>query len=197
MKRRPEAGEAMKWIYRHPAVYNLIDSVLSLSMADRVRNKVFAPLKSSSLVEIGVGSGKNMSILASPVRVGVDTSLDMLEFTRTRFKDVRLVVGDATCLPLRDGSFDTSVFCYVLRGLKSPAGAVREALRVSSRVVIVDYDRPFFIPRFIWDNVINWFGRTVYGSSDLDYAAIEKLGAYKEVLRYYGGLYRVVVLAAR
>ena len=182
----------MRWIYRHPAVYNLIDSVLSLSMADRVRNKVFAPLKSSSLVEIGVGSGKNMSILASPVRVGVDTSLDMLEFTRTRFKDVRLVVGDATCLPLKDGSFDTSVFCYVLRGLKSPAGAVREALRVSSRVVIVDYDRPFFIPSFI-----NWFGRTVYGSSDLDYAAIDKLGAYKEVLRYYGGLYRVVILAAR
>jgi hypothetical protein len=63
--------------------------------------------------------------------------------------------------------------------------------------VIVDYDRPFFIPSFIWDNVINWFGRTVYGSSDLDYAAIEKLGAYKEVLRYYGGLYRVVILAAR
>ncbi len=187
----------MRWIYRHPCVYNFLDSALSLSLADRVRGKVFPRLESSSLLEIGVGSGKNMNLLAAPVRVGVDTSLDMLEFTRSRFREVGLVAGDAARLPLRDGSFDTSVFCYVLRGLKSPADAVREALRVSSRVVIIDYDRPFYIPRFIWDHVINRLGRTLYGSRNLDYAYIEKLGANKEILRYYGGLYRVVILRAR
>lgn len=186
----------MRWIYRHPSLYNFIDSVFSLSLADRVRKKVLPAVKSSSLLEIGIGSGKNVSLLASPVCVGVDTSLDMLEFTRDRFRDVRLVVGDAMRLPMKDGAFDVTVLCYVLRGLASPADAVSEALRVSSRVVIVDYDRPRFIPRLIWDNVINGLGRVVYGSRDLDFAAIEKLGASKEVLRYYGGLYRVVILAA-
>jgi ubiquinone/menaquinone biosynthesis C-methylase UbiE len=186
----------MKWVYRHPAVYNLLDSAFSLSLADRVRRKAFAALEPASLLEIGVGSGKNLSLLAAPVRFGVDTSLDMLEFTRARFRDVGLVAGDAMRLPMKDGSFDMSVFCYVLRGLRSPVEAVKEALRVSSRVVIVDYDRPFFIPSFIWDNVINWFGRTLYGSRDLDYETIEKLGASKEVLRYYGGLYRVIILEA-
>jgi ubiquinone/menaquinone biosynthesis C-methylase UbiE len=186
----------MRWIYRHPSLYNFMDSAFSLSLADRVRRRVFAGIRSSSLLEIGVGSGKSMSLFASPLRVGLDTSLDMLEFTRDRFRDVRLIVGDAMHLPVKDGSFDVSVFCYVLRGLASPADAVREALRVSSRVVIVDYDRPRFIPRLIWGRVINGFGRAVYGSGDLDFAAIEKLGASKEVLRYYGGLYRVVILAA-
>ena len=187
----------MRWIYRHPAVYNFLDSAFSLWLADRVRRKVFATLESASVLEIGIGSGKNMILLAAPLRVGVDPSIDMLEFTRSRFRDVGLVAGDAARLPIRDRSFDTSVFCYVLRGLRSPLNAVREALRVSSRVVIVDYDRPFFVPGFIWDNVVNWFGRTLYGSRDIDYASIEKLGASKEVFKYYGGLYRVVVLVAR
>ena len=187
----------MRWIYRHPSIYNMLDSALSLWLADRVRNKVFSRLDSSSLLEIGVGSGKNLGLLAAPVRVGVDLSLDMLQYARSRCLGVRLVAGDALRLPLKDGSFDTSVFCYVLRGLKSPVEAVKEALRVSSRVVIVDYDRPRFVPAFIWDGVINRFGGRVYGSRDLDYESIENLGASKEVLRYYGGLYRVVILAAR
>jgi ubiquinone/menaquinone biosynthesis C-methylase UbiE len=186
----------MKWIYRHPSVYNFVDSAFSLSLADRVRRKVFDRLRPSSLLEIGVGSGKNMVMPVSPVKVGVDISLDMLEYARSRFRDVGLVVCDAVSLPLRNDTFELSVFCYVLRGLAKPRDAVREALRVSSRVVIIDYDRPFFIPGFLWDNVINRIGRVVFGSKDLDFAAIEKLGASKEVLKYYGGLYRVIILDA-
>jgi demethylmenaquinone methyltransferase/2-methoxy-6-polyprenyl-1,4-benzoquinol methylase len=187
----------MRWVYRHPSLFNFIDSLFSLSLADRVRKKVLSSVRPASLLEIGIGSGKNMDILAAPVRVGVDTSLDMLEFTRRRFRDVGVVAGDAMFLPIKDQSFDLSVFCYVLRGLANPAGAVKEALRVSSRVVIVDYDRPVFIPRVIWRGLIDRVGRSVYGSRDIDYAAIEKLGASKEVFRYYGGLFRVVILAAQ
>ena len=186
----------MKWIYRHPLLYNFMDSAFSLSLADRVRRKTFETLQPSSLLEIGIGTGKNMGLLASPVRAGVDTSLDMLRHTRARFRDVGLIAGDAVKLPLRDASFDMSLFCYVLRGLRSPVDAVKEALRVSSRVVIVDYDRPRFIPRLIWNSVISRFGYRVYGSRDLDFAAIEGLGASRSVRRYYGGLYRVVILEA-
>ncbi|MGD9140881.1 MAG: methyltransferase domain-containing protein [bacterium] len=186
----------MRYIYRHPVLYNFLDSLGSLFLADRVRSKALASLGSGSLLEIGVGSGKNMRLMASAFRVGVDNSLDMLEFTRRKFGDVRLVAGDAVRLPVKDASFDLAVFCYVLRGLASPAEAVREALRVSARVVIVDYDRPGFIPRLVWSGVISRIGGALYGSRDLDFASIEKLGASKEVFRYYGGLFRVVILAA-
>ncbi len=174
-----------------------MDSVCSLFLADRVRRKVFSSIRASSLIEIGVGSGKNMALLSAPVRAGVDTSLEMLKFARGRFRGLHVFAGDAVRLPLKDGGFEVSVLCYVLRGLSRPVEAVREALRVSTRVVIIDYDRPCFIPRFIWDTVISGFGRAVYGSRDLDFAALEKLGASKEVLKYYGGLYRVMILSAR
>ena len=186
----------IKWIYRYPSLYNFMDSAFSLSMADRVRKRAFASMKPSSLLEIGIGSGKNMKLLASPVRVGVDRSLHMLEYTRTKFRGVGLIAGDAMSLPLKDGSFDMSVFCYVLRGLKSPVEAVKEGLRVSSRVLIIDYDCPRLLPRIVWDRVISPLGRAVYGSRDLDYAAIENLGTSKDVVTYYGGLYRVIVLDA-
>lgn len=186
----------MRWIYRHPSLYNFMDSVFSLSLADRMRARVFRSLECSSLVEVGIGSGKNMGLLVSPVRVGVDTSVDMLEHTRSKFHDVRLIVGDAVSLPLKSGSFDVSVFCYALRGFKRPLDAIREGLRVSSRVVIVDYDRPYFVPRFVWERIVNRLGHALYGSRDLDFAAIEELGATREVLRYYGGLYRVIILTA-
>jgi len=186
----------MRWIYRHPALFNFMDAALSFCLADRVRRKALRSVGSGSLLEIGVGSGKNMCLFSSAVRVGIDNSIDMLDHTRKRFKDVGLVAADAGSLPIRDGSFDVSVLCYMLRGLASPIEAVKEALRVSSRVVIVDYDRPGFMPRFVWGPVVCGLGRAVYGSRDVDYAAIEKLGASKEVLRYYGGLFRVVILAA-
>lgn len=186
----------MKWVYSHPALFNFLDFLFSLSLADRVRREVLASVRSSSLLEIGVGSGKNMRILEAPVRVGVDTSLAMLGFTRKRFRDVGLVAGDALSLPIRDSSFDVCLFCYVLRGLSNPVGAVREALRVSSRVMIIDYDRPIFIPRFMWNGLIYRVGRAVYGSRDVDFEAIERLGASKEIFRYYGGLFRVVILTA-
>lgn len=186
----------MSWVYRHPSLYNFFDSVFSLSLADRVRARVFKSLKPSSLLEVGIGSGKNMGLLVSPVRVGVDVSLEMLEHTRRRFHDVELIAGDAVSLPLRSGSFDVSIFCYVLRGFRKPVDAVREGLRVSSRVVIVDYDKPYFVPRFIWEKIVNRLGRALYGSRDLDFVAIEKLGATKQVLRYYGGLYRVIILTS-
>ena len=187
----------MRYIYRHPVLYNFLDSVGSMFLADRVRNKALASLKSRSLLEIGVGSGKNMGLMASPFRVGVDNSLEMLEFTRSKFGDVGLVACDARRLPMKDASFELCVFCYVLRGLAGPAEAVKEALRVSARVVIVDYDRPAFIPRLVWNGVIGRIARALYGSRDLDFASIEKLGASKEVFMYYGGLFRVVILAAR
>lgn len=187
----------MRFIYRHPVLYNFLDSVGSLFLADRVRNKALASLKPRSLLEIGVGSGKNMGLMTCPFRVGVDISLEMLEFAHKEFRDVGLVAGDAARLPMKDASFELCLFCYVLRGLARPAEAVKEALRVSARVVIIDYDRPVFIPRFIWDGVIARIGRAIYGSRDLDFASIEKLGANKEVIMYYGGLFRVVILAAR
>ena len=184
----------MKWIYRHPRFYDLLDTVVSVSLSDKVRRKVLAGLKASSLLEIGVGSGKNLGHLTSVFAVGVDTSRQMLDFASTRFPGTRLVVGDAHSLPFCDGSIDVSLFSYCMAVVARPVEAVKEALRVSSRVIVIDYNRPRFVPRFLWDRFAARFGFHVFGSKQVDFESLAALAETKETRDYYGGLYRLVVL---
>ena len=74
------------------------------------------------------------------------------------------------------------------------AHAVREALRVSRRVVIIDYARPALMPAFLWRHVINRFGYAVFGSRDIDFEAMERLAGRCQVSELYGGLYRLMML---
>jgi ubiquinone/menaquinone biosynthesis C-methylase UbiE len=103
-------------------------------------------------------------------------------------------MGDAHSLPFRDGSVEVSFFSYCLRGLERPLEAVREALRVSARVIIVDYSKPALMPEIIWKRVINRLGFAVFGSRDIDFESMERLAARGQVSELYGGLYKVLIL---
>lgn len=184
----------MKWIYYHPALYNVIDSLCSLSFSDRVRQQVLERVSTDSFLEIGAGSGKSFAIVDSGLSIGLDNSPTMLRHARKRFPAMAPVIGDAHMLPLRDTCVGVSVFSYCLRGLSRPVEAVREALRVSSEVIIIDYDKPRGMPRVLWDKIFNWFGWNVFGSRDLDYGALERLSPSRRSAGLYGGLYRVLVL---
>jgi len=184
----------MKWIYRHPAWYDLVDSLCSLSLSDRARAKALCKITADPFLEIGAGSGKSFKVTDSRFKIGLDRSPSMLRHARTRFPDTRLVIGDAHMLPFRDACVGVSVFSYCLRGLIGPADAVKEALRVSSEVIIIDYAKPRIMPSVLWEKVINWFGWKVFGSRDLDYDSLERLGSSSRVRYLYGGLYRVIVL---
>jgi ubiquinone/menaquinone biosynthesis C-methylase UbiE len=184
----------MKWIYRHPACYDAIDSLCSLSLSDRVRREVIGGINTDSFLEIGAGSGKSFALIGSRFKIGLDRSATMLRYARKRFPDTTLVIGDAHMLPFRDACIDVSVFSYCLRGLNGPAEAIREAVRVSSEVIIIDYNKPHLVPAVIWEKVINWFGGKVFGSKDLDYGLLERLGSSARGWDLYGGLYKVIVL---
>ena len=184
----------MKWIYRHPALYDLIDTMCSLSLADRVRHKVLDGISTDSLLEIGAGSGKNFGLVDSALALGLDRSEPMLRHARRRFAAMTPLIGDAHMLPFRDACVGVAIFSYCLRGLARPVAAVKEALRVASEVVIMDYNRPRFMPRAVWELVLNRFGWTIFGSRDVDYAALEHLGRSSRSTDLYGGLYRVLVL---
>ncbi len=97
-------------------------------------------------------------------------------------------------LPFRDACIGVSVFSYCLRGLARPVEAVKEAMRVSSEVIMIDYDKPHLMPAVIWNRLINWLGWKVFGSKDLDYGSLERLGPSARGRDLYGGLYKVIVL---
>ena len=184
----------MKWIYGHPRLYDFIDSFFSGYRSERAREKALAGLDADSFLEIGAGSGKSFRHVRSGLVIGLDASVTMLESARKRAPQVIAVVGDAHRLPFRDGSVEVSFFSYCLRGLARPLDAVREALRVSRRVIIVDYNKPARMPEFLWKRVVNKLGYAVFGSRDIDFESLERLAVRCQVSELYDGLYKLMIL---
>jgi ubiquinone/menaquinone biosynthesis C-methylase UbiE len=184
----------MRWIYGHPRFYDFIDSFLSGYRSGPARKAALDGLAVESFLEIGAGSGKSFRHVRSGLMIGLDSSVTMLEFARRRVPELVAVVGDAHRLPFREGSVEVSFFSYCLRGLARPLDAVREALRVSRKVVIVDYCKPALMPEILWKRVVNKFGHAVFGSRDIDFESLERLAGRGQVSELYGGLYKVMVL---
>jgi ubiquinone/menaquinone biosynthesis C-methylase UbiE len=184
----------MKWIYGHPRLYDFIDSFFSGYRSERARGRALEGLAADSFLEVGAGSGKSFRHVSSGLMIALDSSLTMLGSARRRAPGVIAVAGDAHRLPFKDGSVEVCLFSYCLRGLDRPLDAVREALRVASRVIIVDYGKPALMPEFIWKRVINRLGHAVFGSRDLDFDSLERLAARGQVSELYDGLYKLMVL---
>jgi ubiquinone/menaquinone biosynthesis C-methylase UbiE len=102
---------------------------------------------SGDVLEIGVGTGRNLPEYASVARLtGIDLSDGMLERARARAKEfgreVELLRGNAERLDFPDASFDTVVFSLSLCSIPDDSAAVREAVRVlrpGGRLVLLEH----------------------------------------------------------
>ena len=184
----------MRWIYRHPRLYDLLDSLISMSLSDRVRSRFLTGLKVRTALEVGVGSGKGLMHTESRLPIGLDRSRNMLRRAKSRFPGAQMIMADAHRLPFEDGTIDVSIFTFCLAVLSKPLEAIREALRVSRKVVVIDYDRPTVIPYALWRSVCARLGWWLFGSRDIDFESVEALAVTAEVRTCYRNLYRVIVL---
>lgn len=101
------------------------------------------------VLDIGTGTGRIAEILAARADrvVALDKSPAMLRVARARLQHlggerIEMVQGDFASLPLTAASVDTVLFHQVLHFAQNPAGALREAARVTrqgGRVAIVDF----------------------------------------------------------
>lgn len=89
------------------------------------------------VLELGVGSGRNLPFYSEAVRflVGVDPSRELLAMARRAaeaapLRRIALVEGSAERLPFEQGSFDAVVVTWSLCSIPNPAGALAEARRV-------------------------------------------------------------------
>ena len=71
------------------------------------------------------------------VIVGLDRSPAMLAELRRRLPGLPVVLGDAHALPFADAAVDLALFVTTLEFLEHPATALREAMRVSRRGLVL------------------------------------------------------------
>lgn len=103
--------------------------------------------------------------------IGVDFSAAMLDVGRKKIgrAPVSLVRGDATRIPLADGSADATTIGFGIRNVEHPLDACREIVRVlrtGGRLVILEFSLPqsgALRAIYLWyfQNVLPTFGRII------------------------------------
>ena len=101
------------------------------------------------LLDVGVGSGAILKLLARRARRAVGVDIDLASRRRARRAVARAALsnctvrpGDMYALDADDASFDTVVLDCVLLGAERPAAVVTEALRVlrdGGRLIVTEY----------------------------------------------------------
>lgn len=90
-----------------------------------------------SIVDIGCGYGAYALKLRERGHRVAGLELDPAAVARAREHGLDVVHGDASATPFEDDAFDTALLFEVLEHVPDPGSVLREALRVSSRNVLV------------------------------------------------------------
>lgn len=157
--KRRENRNCVKWIYRHPVLYDLLDSIVNIGFSDRARTSlVNFYLKEQKVLEVGIGSGKSIKSLKGEEFFGVDNSIFMLR--RVKRYTRKLCVASAYNLPFKPHSFDVVLFIYTLRTLRDQEKAIAEALKAGDKIIILEF-KP--LPK-----LFELLGKKVFGSSEIN-----------------------------
>lgn len=120
---------------RLAAIYDLTELPMELLVFRRLRRPVWEDVRGESILEVGVGTGKNLTYHPDAARViALDVSPAMLRRASGRARRMgstaEFVLGDAQRLPLRSGAFDTVAATFVFCSVPDPIAGLQEAGRV-------------------------------------------------------------------
>ncbi|HEU4759103.1 MAG TPA: class I SAM-dependent methyltransferase [Dehalococcoidia bacterium] len=144
-----ETALAQKRYNRQAFHYDLTEIPWELMATRRLRKLLWGQVGEGTLLEVGVGTGKNLPYHPQGARVvALDISPRMLRRAAGRARrlgrDVDLLLGDAQRLPFRDGAFDTAVATFVFCSVPDPIaglGEVRRVVRDGGRVHLLEHVR--------------------------------------------------------
>jgi demethylmenaquinone methyltransferase/2-methoxy-6-polyprenyl-1,4-benzoquinol methylase len=138
--------------------YDLLNHVLSVGMDRRWRDRAIEALSlppGSRVLDLCTGTA-DLAIaathLVAPVSVvGIDFSREMLKRALSKLRErqlrssVQLIRGDATRIPLADGSCDAATIGFGIRNVAQPDRALAELARVlrrGGRLAILEFGQP-------------------------------------------------------
>ena len=138
--------------------YDLLNHVLSAGLDRRWRARAIHELElpaAASLLDLCTGTG-DLAVTAVAGRpdaqvIGIDFAGRMLRLAREKVhrlgltRSIRLVRGDATRIPLADGSCDAVTIGFGIRNVADPAAALTDIARVlkpGGRLAILEFGEP-------------------------------------------------------
>lgn len=131
--------ETRKTRYRYDRispVYDLFGSLAERSKFSRWRRLLFEQVKGPTMLEVGVGTGKNFPYYSRGLEVtAIDLSEGMLSRARKKLVNypsarIDLKIMDVQKLDLEEDSFDTAVATFVFCSVPDPVLGLREVRRV-------------------------------------------------------------------
>ncbi|WP_048058207.1 class I SAM-dependent methyltransferase [Pyrococcus yayanosii] len=151
---------------RFSKFYDSFESLIEKRAFSKYRRKALS-LAKGKVLEVGVGTGKNLPYYPKDVEViGIDFSKGMLEKAEKRrkelgLKNVRLLLMDAQNLEFEDNSFDTVVSTFVFCTVPDPIKGLKEAYRVlkpGGRAIFLEHmkseSRLLNVPLYLMDPVM-------------------------------------------
>lgn len=129
-------------------IYDFLEAGMERGLFRRQRRRLLETL-SGSVLEVGIGTGKNLPFYPPDVGVvGIDFSRRMLDRAR-RYADrldrpVELIQMDAQAMAFQDNSFDAVVTTCVFCSVPDPVAGLKEIRRVCRRggqVVMLEHVR--------------------------------------------------------
>lgn len=130
--------------------YDIIEWPTEKLVLARGREKLFEKVAPGTLLELGVGTGKNIPYYPSTVEAtALDISQGMLRRACRKAqqlrKKVKFELADLHQLPFEDATFDTVVGALVLCTVADPALALKETKRVlkpTGKLILLEHGRP-------------------------------------------------------
>lgn len=129
--------------------YDLGELPAEILAIARWRKLLWREAKGSTILEIGVGTGKNFPFYPPGARVvAIDLSDRMIRLAagkaRRNGTTVDLVLADSQALPFKEGTFDRVVASFVFCSVPDPVqglGEVKRVLRPEGRAFLLEHMR--------------------------------------------------------
>lgn len=147
--------------------YNFMEWPTELFVYRKWRNEFFRHVAGPKVLEIGVGTGRNMSYYPpDKLFVGIDLSEGMMQRAKShKPENARLMQMDAEHLGYADNTFDTVIATFVFCSIPNPNAALQEIKRVlkpNGRLLLMEHVLPE-------KRVLRWFfqktGNFVYNKT--------------------------------
>lgn len=134
MPKRENNNKIKNRYNRISKVYDLIEKPMEAMMMDNWRKELFKEIEGKKILEVGVGTGKNLQYYSSDKEVtGIDFSEKMLSKAKYRSEhkeNITLMEMNAENMSFEDNAFDTVVTSCVFCSVPEPVRVERNTQSV-------------------------------------------------------------------